>query len=181
MQYFYHLVPEPFIGKKLIPLNQMDTESELYRTHSKKYIGRESLVEQMIPILNCKWNDVVQFSALNPQYIVNELRAIQPDFRIHRMKCFKVSISEVENIYEGVIFNRPKNKKKGDFSISNEDVQLLNSKNYKEIHSVPKETLEYWNSVKKTGRGKYLWFPYIPHIFLKDSVDTTNFEIIDLK
>ncbi|WP_372651870.1 hypothetical protein [Halobacteriovorax sp.] len=180
MNYIYHLVPEPFLGKKLIPLNEMNPEGELYLSHSKKYKGRESLVSEMIPILNCKWNDVVQFSALNPQYIINELRKIQPRFKIHRMKCFKVSVEEVESVYEGVVFNRSKSREKGDFSISLNEVQLLHSKNYKEIHSVPKETLEYWNKIKETGEGKYLWFPYVPHIFLKGAVDTSNFEIIDL-
>ena len=180
MNYFYHLIPEPFIGSKLIPLNNMDRDSELYQSHSKKYVGRESLTEQLIPILNCKWNDVVQFSALNPQHIINELQSIEPEFKVHRLRCFKVSVEEVEGTYEGVVFNRSKSRKKGDFSVSSKEVELLNSKNYKEIHSVPKETLEYWNKVKETGDGKYLWFPYVPHIFLKGAVDTTNFEIIDL-
>lgn len=181
MNYFYHLVPEPFIGRDLIPLNEMDPKSDLYIRHAKKYIGRESLIKEVIPTLNCKWNDVVQFSALNPQYIINELRKIQPNFKIHRMKCFKVSVEEVESVYEGVVFDRSKSRKKGDFSISLKEVQLLKSKTYKELHSVPKETIEYWNKVKETGDGKYLWFPYVPHIFLKGAVDTTHFEIIDLK
>ena len=180
MNYFYHLVPEPFIGSKLIPLNDMDKDSELYQSHARKYVGRESLTEQVIPILDCKWNDVVQFSALNPQLIINELRRIEPTLKLQRVKCFKVSVEEVEGIYEGVVFNRSLSREKGDFSISSKEVQSLSIESYKEIHSVPKETLEYWNKVKETGDGKYLWFPYVPHIFLKGAVDTTSFEIIEL-
>ncbi|PIK14936.1 hypothetical protein [Halobacteriovorax sp. JY17] len=180
MNYFYHLLPEPFIGSKLIPLNEMNPEGELYKSHNRKYLGREELTEEIIPILNCKWNDVVQFSALNPQLIINELRKIQSDFQLFRTKCFKVSVVEVEELYEGVIFNRNINQKKGDFSISDEEVMALNSKNYTELKSVPPETMNYWNSVKRDG-GKFLWFPYITHIFLKGAIDTTNFEVINLK
>ncbi len=179
MKYFYHLVPNPFIGKKLIPLNEMDPKGELFLSHSKKYIGRESLTKEIIPILNCKWNDVVQFSAINPQLIINQLRKIQPNLDITRMKCFKVCIEEVEDIYEGVIFEREQSREKGNFKIYPSEVKLLNSKNYKELSSVPEKTIEYWKRVESEG-GKYLWFPYIPHVFLKGAVDTTHFEVIDL-
>ena len=60
----------------------MDRESELYKGHARKYEGREHLMEEIIPILNCKWNDVVQFSALNPQVIVDKLKTIQDDFKL---------------------------------------------------------------------------------------------------
>ncbi|WP_417336087.1 hypothetical protein [Halobacteriovorax marinus] len=179
MEYFYHLVPDPFVGKDLIPLNEMDRESKLYKSHSRKYIGRESLTEQTIPLLNCKWNDVIQFSSVHPQLIIDKLREIQPDFKLYRTKCFKVSVLEVEGKYEGVIFDRNKTQKKGDFSIHADDIRPLNSTQYKELTHLPKETIAFWNRVKEEG-GKYLWFPYIPHIFLKGIVDTTHFEVIDL-
>ena len=66
MNYIYHIKPEPFMGTSLIPLNSMDRNSALYKNHAEKYIGRENLMLEVIPKLNCKWNDVVQFSTLNP-------------------------------------------------------------------------------------------------------------------
>ena len=82
MAYFYHMIPSPFVGAELIPLNQMDKEGSLYREHSRKYVGRERLTEQTIPLLDCLWNDVVQFSALDPQLIVDKLKQIQPNFKL---------------------------------------------------------------------------------------------------
>ena len=65
MSNIYHVMPDPFIGTSLIPLNQMDKKGELYKFHSEKYKGRENLMEEVIPLLNCRGNDVVQFSAIN--------------------------------------------------------------------------------------------------------------------
>lgn len=90
MSYIYHLRPEPFEGTSLIPLNSMDQNSELYKKYAKKYVGREDLMDGIIPILDCKWNDVVQFSALDPQIIVNELRKHQDDLTLSRLQYFKV-------------------------------------------------------------------------------------------
>ena len=121
MKYIYHIIPNPFVGTKLIPLNEMDKESELYKGHARKYLGRESLTKQQIPILNCLWNDVVQFSAINPQLIVDELKNLNPNFQLKRLEYFKISLDEISS-YDGVIFDR-KSKKKGSFEISEDEVK----------------------------------------------------------
>ena len=72
--------PVPFKGDILIPLNQMDKQSDLYQGHVSKYKGREDLMDGIIPKLDCKWNDVVHFSALDPQLIINHLRIFEEDF-----------------------------------------------------------------------------------------------------
>jgi len=179
MSYIYHLKPEPFEGNSLIPLNLMDKESELYKGHAKKYIGRESLMEEVIPTLNCKWNDVVQFSALDPQVIVDELKKINTDLKAIRPYYFKIHIRDIISKYDAVIFDRKK-REKGDFTIQEHEVSLLNEENYKELFDVPTETIHFWNDVKRNG-GKYLWFPFITHILVKGIIDTTDFDICELK
>lgn len=54
MSSIYHLKPDPFVGKDLIPLNRMNKEDDLYRQHVRKYEGREDLKKEVIPILNYK-------------------------------------------------------------------------------------------------------------------------------
>jgi len=179
MNYFYHLVPDPFIGKELIPLNQMDKESELYISHARKYIGRESLMNEIIPRLSCKWNDVVQFSALDPQKIVDELKVLDPNFKLFRMKYFKIPVDEVEGKYPGVIFNRSINREKGNFQMDESEVSDLNSENYQELFEVPDLTKNFWKRAIEEG-GKLLWFPYIPHILINSRVDTSDFDVLEL-
>jgi hypothetical protein len=176
MKYIYHLRPDPFEGTSLIPLNSMDKSSSLYLKHVQKYEGREDLMNIIIPKLNCKWNDVVQFSSLAPQIIALKLKEFCPELKITKAEYFKIPIEDIISKHEAVIFTRNPNQKKGDFSISDEDIQILSDETYNELSQVPELTINYWMNVKQNG-GPYLWFPYIPHIFVKGIIETERFEI----
>lgn len=178
MSYIYHMKPNPFLGNSLIPLNKMNMESDLYKDNAQKYKGREDLMNGDIPKLNCKWNAVVHFSAINPQVVVNHLRRIDKSFKLIRSEYFKVHIDQIIGKYESVIFNRTKKQIKADFSIQDAEVFNLD-KSYQELNEVPKETLNFWNEVSRDG-GKYLWFAFIPHILVKGQIDTTEFEVCRL-
>ncbi len=166
-------------GDFLIPLNDMDKSSELYVKHASKYEGREELMDESLPILNCKWNDVVQFSALDPRIIVEELKKYQTDLVINRREIYRVPISEIIGKNEAIIFDRDTTRKKGSFGILPHEVKVLSEENYNELTSVPKETIEYWKRVRDEG-GKFLFFPFITHIMVKGKIDTTNFEIVEI-
>ena len=179
MSYIYHLKPNPFEGSTLIPLNMMDRESALYKGHARKYEGREHLMEEIIPILNCKWNDVVQFSALNPQVIVDKLKTFQDDFQLFRTEYFKIHVSQIVDVYDSVVFKSSPNKVKGNYKIEDKEIENL-SRSYKELSVVPNETIDYWHDIKREG-GKYLWFPFVTHIFVKGVIETKDFEVCELK
>ncbi|MBT4790544.1 MAG: hypothetical protein HON90_03155 [Halobacteriovoraceae bacterium] len=180
MSYIYHLRPEPFEGTSLIPLNSMDKESDLYKGHAKKYTGREDLMDGTIPILNCKWNDVVQFSALDPQIIVNELIKHKENLKLIRLYYFKVHVKDIVSKYDAVVFDRKVSRGKGDFRIDESEVQYLSENSYQELSQVPQETIEYWKSVKADG-GKFLWFPFVTHIMVKGIINIKGFELCELK
>ena len=80
----------------------------------------------------------------------------------------------MEGIYDGAIFNRRSSSKKT-YEIFPDEVQVLNSENYRELSEVPTETIEFWKHAIKNNRP-VLWFPYITHIFLKGRIDTSKFE-----
>lgn len=181
MRYIYHLKPNPFIGNSLIPLNSMDRDSDLYRSHAQKYLGREHLMLEEIPVLSCRWNDVVQFSAIDPKIILCKLKEIFPNTKVIRAEYFKISIEQVIPKYEVALFQRNPLQEKGNFKIYPEDIKILKSPDdFQELHEVPKRTLQYWEEVKLTN-DKPLWFPYIPHIFIKGNVDTTDFQVCELR
>lgn len=179
MHYIYHLKPEPFEGKSLIPLNKMNKESQIYKNQAKKYLGREDLMEQNIPLLNCKWNDVVHFSSINPQMIVDKLKEFDTNLKVVRPYYFKIPIQHVIEKYDAVVFDRKK-REKGDFTIREDEVVSLQKTTFQELRKVPDETVKFWSSVRANG-GKFLWFPFIPHIFVKGEVETSDFEICELK
>lgn len=167
--------PNPFEGTSLIPLNQMDKKSYLYKKYIQKYIGREDLMNGVIPKLDCKWNDVVQFSALNPQIIVDHLRIIDKDFKLTRAEYFRIHVDKIIGNYDAVVFDRVKKQEKRRFMIEESEVFSLDH-SYKELTSIPKETMSFWDNVVEKG-GKFLWFAFIPHILIKGRVDASEFEV----
>ena len=74
MDYLYHIQHNNMKGDILYPLNKLrDVYPEVYELQVKKYAGREQLLKHRIPILNCLWNDVLHFSAVNPVEIKKSL------------------------------------------------------------------------------------------------------------
>lgn len=61
------MVSPDMVGDVLRPLNVLrETHPDLYPTKAAKYAGREWVMDQRIPTLDCKWNDVLQFSPIEP-------------------------------------------------------------------------------------------------------------------
>ena len=70
MIYLYHSVPKNLEGSILYPLNTLKGKHpDIYEQQVSKYVGREHIKEQRIPILDCLWNDVLHFSAVNPKEV----------------------------------------------------------------------------------------------------------------
>ncbi len=164
-------------GKSLVPLNQMDKEKDLFQNYSKKYIGREELIQQSFPILNCLWNDVVQFSALDPRIIVEELRKYNEDLVLSRKSFYKFSVKDIVSNYEAIVFDRDTSRKDKSFKIEKHEVMKLEVDTYKELEVVPKRTIEYWKKMRDEG-GVFLMFPFITHVMVKGLVDTSLAEEI---
>jgi hypothetical protein len=177
MSYIYHLKPNPFVGDSLVPLNLMDHESDLYKKNAAKYQGREELMNEIIPTLNCKWNDVVQFSSIDPQILFDELAKIQENNKTGRREYFKIHKDQILDHYPAVVFDR-KTKLKGQFGVNEEDIACFST--YKEINQVPQDTIDYWRRMQEAKKPMLL-FPFVPHIFVKGIIDTSNFEVCTLR
>ncbi len=177
--YIYHLVPDPFQGSSLIPLNQMDPSSDLYKNHASKYKGRETLMDTLIPKLNCRWNDVIHFSCIDPMIVAREIKKINPDLKLRRAQYFKIHIDQLSAKYRPVIFTNNPQKKNDHFAILDSEIIELTKSTYKELVAVPDHTVEYWIRAKKNNQP-LLWFAFMPHIFINESVETSEFKVAEL-
>lgn len=75
MSSLYHMVPKNMSGTVLYPLNQFrERMPEVYAAHVAKYAGREAVMAQRIPNLDCLWNDALHFTAVDPVVIREALR-----------------------------------------------------------------------------------------------------------
>jgi hypothetical protein len=177
MSYIYHLIPEPFEGDELIPLNCMDNRSEIYKKNVKKYEGREELRRQIIPTLNCLWNDVVQFSSISPELIFKGISNIKKETQLKRRRYYKIHKDQILNHYEAVIFYRKVNK--GQWLITVDEVLSFNE-SYEELKTIPSETINYWKKAQLEG-NPLLWFNHIPHIMVKGKIAIKDLEVCELK
>ena len=90
MIYLYHIVPKNLKGNILYPLNSLkEIYPDIFQARLKNYAGRESIMQHWIPTLNCLWNDVLQFSAVDPKEVKQALieAGRDPDFNL---TCYQV-------------------------------------------------------------------------------------------
>lgn len=166
---------DPFEGNFLLPLSLMEKESALFLRNIVKHKDRENLMNETIPKLLCNWFEVIQFSTIDPQIIVNELKAIKGEFEVPKKDYFKIHIEEVVDKYDAVILTRPSDQIRGLQNIHEDEVRFLD-RSYEESFTVPENTIHYWESIKKHG-GKYLMFPFVPHILIKGKIDVSQCEV----
>lgn len=176
-EYVYHRVVDDMRGDILYPLNQLKTLfPDVYNIHVRKYTGREALLETVIPILNCLWNDVLHFTAVHPEDLLNNLKIA--GFVAEELvwkKWFKVPIDLFN--FENVVVCMY--RRDISFIPDARSFSGFNSKNMEEYRMIPLETIEYYKQQKSLGQ-KPLFFHRIPHVLYKGIVNTKNLEIIEV-
>jgi hypothetical protein len=170
MNYIYHVIPKNLKGNILHPLNKLKKlDIDTFNQAIKKYEGREHLLSRKVPLLNVLWNDVVFFSSINPNIIVNSLNQI--GFNYPQFTYIKVPVDDLNKsksvLYHYSIINKPKDDNINDYS-------MLNDVNYKELTQIPKQTLEYFKDCYKKGLNPKL-FVGIPHVLLADSINIDKY------
>jgi len=172
MEYLYHRVPKNMSGTILYPLNALkDMQPDIYTEQSKKYIGRERILGAKIPPLDCLWNDVLHFTAVEPETMRKNLE--NAGFVFEPSSYFKVPVEMVlgEN---SVAFTNPEGKPTLVPLLNYETFDINRMSIYKEI---PAATLEYYKERKLAGE-KPMIYQFVPHILYKGSIDTEDLEVI---
>lgn len=173
MGYMYHGVPEQMVGHELIPLNSMiESQSDLYNRYREKYKGREEMLERHIPLLDCLWNDVVQFLPLDPREVFQlqvELGLI-PDMPSYRF--FEIDTAQLDSGATVVYFKTAPGEE-------NVTVKWLKDVTWEDLQTIPKATVDYYKSLQGTGELPFN-YQFIPHILYKGSVDISQASVIEL-
>jgi len=176
MSYLYHSIPKNLQGNILYPLNILKERHPIvYEEQVSKYLGREHIKEQRIPILDCLWNDVLHFSAVNPkeikQALVESGRSI--DFT---MEYYQVDpeLLEPKNtiVY---LYAHTNNKDK----MSTENFVPYNVDEVAKFSSMPQATKNYYKEMINKGERPLLYHK-IPHILYKGELDTINLPTVSV-
>lgn len=93
----YHILKDSLVGDSIYSLNALKSlYPDIYELEIKKYEGREKLLDAYNPILNCLWNDVVQFTCLDPQLTFEKVKSFNPAHIGRAIKVFQLDLSKVE-------------------------------------------------------------------------------------
>ncbi len=161
-------------GDVLFPLNTLkDTQPDLYEKEASKYIGREQVMLQKIPFLNCLWNDVLHFSAVHPSLVKEAL------IEAGRTKSFDIEFFEVDPhllTSENTIVYLYRHSNMED-KLKEDNFAKYNPDDIAQYSPLPQETKDYYKEMLSQDK-KPLLFHRVPHILFKGSLDTSKIKII---
>ena len=173
MNFIYHGVPEPMIGNELIPLNQMGTAlREIRDKNLEKYEGREEMLERKIPLLDCLWNDVVQFLPLHPKKVFEIQKELELIPDVPAYKFYEIDVSSLDPSKAVVFFKTAPGEE-------NVKVKWLSEVDFMTLQDIPEATVAYYKTFVGTV-GLPFNYQFIPHIVYNGSVSIANATVITL-
>lgn len=173
----YHLVPKELSGTKLYPLNDLkEISPALYERAVSKYAGREIVMQQTIPLLDCLWNDVLFLSPVHPDKIVQARLSSGLQGNYDKNNLWFVLESESLDQSKLVLYrHRPK------WLIDQEPHKAeyawfadLSDSEKEELVEMPECAL--W-SIRKF-REKSFFQSYVPHLLYRRVIDVTHAGIV---
>lgn len=173
MNYLYHRVPDCMSGTILYPLNVLrEKYPAVYECAAGKYVGREHLMQEKIGPLNCLWNDVLHFTAVDPNDIKQAIIQAGRNFHGSYYQIDPNLIDSKNAIVYLYTDNQPNKPNKNDF------VEYDPSEIWK-YSNMNQDTKDYYKETIAKG-NRPLIFHRIPHILYKGSIDVGNVKIITI-
>ena len=174
----YHLLKDTFIGETIYPLNLLkEIHPEIYSFEIKKYIGREKLMCVRNPILNCLWNDVIQFTCLDPRLTLRAVKAYSPKIAGKMYKIFSLDLSKIDNL-KACLFTPSENL------IQHEHLdyqyEFFDLSHFENLSCVPEEQIERWKHNIENNNPVLLW-SRTKHFFYKSPIDLSEGEISEFE
>lgn len=162
------------IGEQLIPLNQMKASmAEVHDKNLEKYEGREEILERRIQLLDCLWNDVVQFLPLHPQKVFELQQKLGLISSVPRYKFYEINLSNLDPNKTVVFFKTAPGEE-------NVKIKWLNEVDFTSLQEIPEATLAYYKTLIGTGELPFN-YQFIPHIVYRGVVSISETNIITLK
>lgn len=166
-------------GEVLMPLNELRTVfPEAYAEHVGKYKGRENLLEERIPILECLWNDVLHLSPINPQTIIETWRREKMDSYARKpatVEVYKIPASLLREsttvCFQSYNFNFEK------YDPALEKYWKFQQSVYREQAEVESTQVDVWRNDLQQGRP-FFWYSHTMHVLAKQRIHIKDCELI---
>lgn len=160
------------LGTKLLPLNVLrEMDEELYKLYAKKYVGREEIMRDIIPTLECLWNDVVFLNAVRP---LDLLRAYELTGRtLLKRRFYRINPETLDHSLLTVLTFSGMDDSKG------RSYQPFRTTDIESYSKIPEQTFKHYREMRDTGKTG-LMFAFVPHILYKGEIDVSQTEIIEV-
>lgn len=172
--HLYHIVPKELEGDFLYPLNVLARERPaVARAAAEKYVGREHLMDVVIPILDCRWNDVLHLSPLHPGKTKQAL--VAAGFQARDFRFFVIPPAAIPR---GAAVNFMNSKDTGGrYDFDPGDFTPFDPAAYRELEAVPGAQIRYFSEMRRHGERPLLW-ARTPHVFYRGNLDIRPLEVI---
>ena len=139
----------------------------------EKYEGREEILERKIPLLDCLWNDVVQFLPLHPQKVFKLQKELGLITIVPPYKFYEIDASNLDPQKAVVFFKTAPGEE-------NVQIKWLGEVDFASLREIPEATMAYYKTLVGTGALPFN-YQFVPHIVYKGTIDISETNIITLK
>lgn len=146
--------------------------SEIRDKNLEKYGEREEILKRRIPLLDCLWNDVVQFLPLHPQKVFELQHELGLIPSVPPYNFYEIDLTTLDPSKTVVFF-------KTALGEENIEVKWLSEVDFDSLQEIPEATAAYYKTLIGAGELPFN-YQFIPHIVYKGSVDIANTIIITL-
>ncbi len=176
MNYLYHMVPEHMRGDTLFPLHALrERYPKAYTEEVSKYTGREHVLDITVPILECRWNDVLHFTAVHPSKVIRALKragCTPPTGRWFKLDPRQLDPSKTAVfLYKDLPLER---------LYTMENFAPFDRRMLRAASAIPQITHDYYKEEITHGRRPFL-FRYVPHILYHGNVSTKDLGVIETR
>lgn len=187
MTYLYHLCTHDFRGTTLSPLNGLRTQfPDVYAREKRKWAGRESVLEYVVPGLGVAWADTVNLSALDPRLLLAERQKLGVPFsRLLERRLVRIPLERIATLRAVHYVSRSHwlNSSPGEQGIPqtppDSEFSPFDAAQYQEVCEVPRLHSEYL--LRQKARGELaLGFVFIPHVLVGGAIDISGLERVQL-
>lgn len=170
--YLYHQLPEDMEGDILYPLNELkEVYPEIYEKQVKKYQDREHLLDEVIPILRCRWNDVLHFSPVHPKEIQKVFEKINHEFHGKFLEIDSKLLDLDKTVLYLYFTDGP--------GLNPKEIIRFNPNELGKYSELRYETKKYYKEEYLTSERPLLFYK-IPHILFKGSLDIDDATVIEV-
>lgn len=167
MAWLYHLVPDEMHGTTLHPLARLKHEhSGSYQEAITKYEGREAVLQQHIPLLDCQWNEVLHLSPVHPARMKDAAGTN------NALRAFKIPAGDLDT--DKAVFWEYERRGLG---LTHDTVHWLDRIDITQHTDLPDKTRAYYDRCRKQDNDPLL-FVHVPHVFYNDSLDVTTYDTV---